>query len=100
MLVPTRHFHILVRRSSGSAFQVGKLEREAQEFSQGVAERIASDREACTSIVENLNNSSKGRLFHALLASDSSQGGVLSKTYMDKLFVEHDTVAPFGQLQR
>jgi len=100
MLAPTRHFHILLRRSSASAVQAGKFEREAQEFAEGVAERIASNSEACTSIVDSLDNTAKERLFQALLAADSSQGGALSKTYLDKLFKEHDTVAPFGQLQR
>jgi hypothetical protein len=97
MLASTR---ILVRRSSGSAYQAGKFEREAQAFADGVAERLASNKEACSSLVEFLDDSSKQRLFHALLASESSQGGVLSKSYLDKLFEVHDTLAPLGQLQR
>ena len=100
MLAPTRHLHVLLRRSSSSAYQAGKLEREAQEFAQAVAERIASNKEATSTVVNLLDDTSKEVLLKALLASDDSQGGALSKKYVDRLFKEHDTLAPFGQLQR
>ena len=100
MLAPTRHLQLLLRRSSSSAYQAGKLEREAQEFAEAVAERIASNKDASSTIVNSLDDTSKETLLKALLASDNSQGGVLSKKYVDGLFKEHDTMAPFGQLQR
>ena len=78
------------------------MEREAQELTESLAERLSSNKEACSSIADRLDTSTRQNLLKALvLAEDKIEGnGSVSKAYLETLFKEHDTRLPFGQLDR
>ena len=95
-----RCMRLVARHSTSSAFEVRNVEREGREFAERVAERLASNQEACTSIAGQLDQNTRRSLLQALAAAEGDHGEQISKTYLDNLFKEHDTVKPFGQLDR
>lgn len=90
----------LARHSTSSAFEIGKVEREARDFAQSMADRLSSNKDACTSVAFQLDEAARQNLLQALIAADSSKDKDFSRSYLETLFKKHDTQAPFGQLDR
>lgn len=95
-----RCMRLLARQSSSVAFEVRNVSGEARELAESLAERLASNHEACSSFVARLDQPTKAKIIRALVASEGGDGQQISKTYLDNLFKEHDKRQPYEQLDR
>lgn len=74
-------------------------EHELQQVAHNLAERIASNGEACTLLVEHLDDSSRQHLIVALAATHTHLSRA-DKENLDQLLAKHDVAAAFKQLNR
>ena len=89
----------VARRYKSSALNVGAEERETQNLANSLAERMASQEGACSTIAEGLDQAGRQQLLKALIDVERSQGRGLSSAYVDKLF-QHFDVNKSGALER